>query len=1038
MTKPKAYITTVFVLCYILLAGQNKWWRPIDIADANRDGTEQKLIGKNSQVYHLDIRAFRQILLSMKRDERDTLSIEFPMPDGSFRSFILRETPVFDQESSDKYVDYHSYTGQSHELHTATLKLSMSPFGIHAMVLLADGSAIYLDPYFVSGDEYYVLYRKQDVESPAQPLHCNVLLSDQKINTKDDRLDDEPGYRSSQECIKRVYRLALACTGEYGMFYGGTIEKVLAAYNMTMTRVNGIYERDLAISFLMVSDTDKLIYLDGNTDPFVSNNNDAIINQNQSNTDKIIGFSRYDIGHIFTTVNSGLARIRSLCTSSKAMGVSGRTNPIGDPFDIDYVCHELGHQLGANHTQNNDCNRTAATAVEPGSGSTIMGYAGICTPNIQNNSDSYFHAVSLGEIQDYISMRSMVTCGNRTILDKMTPTISVSKASHTIPISTSFVLDAQTTGDTGNNLSFSWEQTDTEVALMPPRPTNTSGPAFRSLPPSASPARYFPDLLRRHIQWEVLPSVSRAMNFRCTVRDNDPSGGCTDFASVEVKVSNQAGPFVVLAPNTTTVVWPVGSPQIISWDVAKTNLTPVNCTTVDIFLSTDGGVSYPTQLAKDVPNTGQCTVTTPFLPTVTAKIMVKASDNIFFDVSEANFSIVSTFSTAVSPMTFDVCARDTLVTSIGLQKLTGSTLPITLSMANLQPGIMARFDVNPITSFPRQVTLTMSGFDQLGQGKYAVSLIATSGIEKTFTKLDIFKETSIPITTALIRPLDGIENVEAKSVRFLWHRVTGASKYQLEWSTSPAFKVDVFTIITTDTSYENKLEEANIYFWRVKAVSPCAQHPYSATQSFRTKDTPVGSINLIYNEWLLADRGGSAALSNALLQTSGSKSDQIIYTILTNTKNGQLTLRQKSLNVGDRFTQEDIDVGNLVYHHANSNDTTDFFMFNVVDDKNRWMPSAVFNIRIKNLILGAILHREKTLLCARDQNAIISAFAFGGQPPYAFSRDGLTYVDSSRFVDVGAGMYQVFVKDGIGNIAKTNVVLISQQIPITAVVVTDK
>jgi hypothetical protein len=446
-------------------------------------------------------------------------------------------------------------------------------------------------------------------------------------------------------CDLRTYRLAVAATGEYTTFQGGTLALAQAAQVTTMNRVNGVYEKDIAITMVIVPNNDLIIYTNAGSDPYTNGTPGTMINQNQTNVDAQIGSANYDIGHVFGTNSGGLAGLGVVCSGSqKARGVTGSSAPVGDPFDIDYVAHEMGHQFGGNHTQNNNCNSVAAARREPGSASTIMGYAGICAPDVQSNSDDYFHGYNLGEISNEI-LSNGHTCEVLTSLNNTPPVIASTNGNVTVPANTPFALTAIASDVDGDQLTYLWEQMNNQASTQPPLATATGGPNFRSFDPDTLPTRYFPKLSalanNGPFTWEVIPSVTRTMNFRVSVKDNHAVGSCNDYTDVTLSTTAAAGPFIVTYPDATGISWAENSTQTVTWDVANTDLAPVNCTSVRILLSIDGGLSYPYELNAGTTNDGSESVLVPATPTTTARIMVISAAGTFFDISNNNFAITT-------------------------------------------------------------------------------------------------------------------------------------------------------------------------------------------------------------------------------------------------------------------------------------------------------------------------------------------------------------------------------------------------------------
>jgi hypothetical protein len=404
-----------------------------------------------------------------------------------------------------------------------------------------------------------------------------------------------------------------------------------------------------------------------------------MLDQNQTTLDNVIGTDDYDIGHVFSTGGGGIAIVEVPCwDGNKAKGVTGLSNPTGDPYYVDYVAHEMGHQMGANHTFNGTAgscgggNRNATTAFEPGSGSTIMAYAGICgSQNVQSSSataggisDDYFHVGSLEQIVAKISNTGSGfggSCGIVTTPGNTPPTAIAGSGGFTIPASTPFQLTGSATDPDGTgSLTYAWEQYDTGLAGGAPTPATATGPMFRSREGSTSPTRYFPQLSdilsgANGNTWEVLPSESRDLTFQLTVRDNSPQFGGVDSAQISFSVDGGSGPFRVTSQNSP-VSYQVGDAVAVTWEVANTTSAPVSCSGVDIRLSADGGQSFAYELASNTANDGSEPVSMPSVQTTTARILVACHDNIFLDIADSNFTVTI-------PVAYNCSGADPVVSS---------------------------------------------------------------------------------------------------------------------------------------------------------------------------------------------------------------------------------------------------------------------------------------------------------------------------------------------------------------------------------------
>ena len=641
--------TKIFTLSLLLIAmmsfGQN-YWKKAGVT--SKENLAQRWVQpKQFSVYELNLAQLKSDLSQVPQRFSTDLShlITFPAADGKFRNYIVQEAPVMEPELQAKYPEIRSYVGWDKNNSQNSIRFSITPeTGISIMYF--DGSNVsYLDK-LTNNESQYIFYKRNDLPANDRLFQCKVEEFKGEIGA--DLTAKAPLVFDGKF---RKYRLALSASGEYTAFHGGTVAKALAAMAVTMTRVNGVYEKTISVTMMMIANNNLIVYTNSATDPFTNGDPGAMIDENQVNTDAVIGSANYDIGHVFGTNSGGLAGLGVICTASKANGVTGSGAPINDPFDIDYVAHEMGHQFGGNHTfraSSGACqgNANSATAFEPGSGSTIMAYAGICGVNdVQPNSDAYFHSASVNEMYKVITRAS--DCSVKTNNNNGVPTADAG-LDYTIPKSTAFVLTGVGTDPNNDPITYLWEQLDSQNSTQPPVSTATVGPVYRSFTPTVSASRFFPKLslvLANNLTptWEVTPSVARTLNFSLLVNDDKATGNqaARDLMKVTVATS---GPFAVTS-QPTNIAYNAATPITVNWNVAGTNAAPVNTAQVQILLSKDGGATFNTVLAASVPNTGSASVNLPNEAISSARLMVKAVDNIYFALNPSFFSVTKSLAT---------------------------------------------------------------------------------------------------------------------------------------------------------------------------------------------------------------------------------------------------------------------------------------------------------------------------------------------------------------------------------------------------------
>ncbi len=802
---------------------------------------------KDYLTFKLDLLSLKSKLASVKRYDDPLyipVFIELPKPDGGVGYYQVYENETMSIGLAEKFPEIRSYDGIATDNSGEVVKFDLTPQGFHAMTLVPGKPTLFIDPYAFGPDiEHYIVYAKDQYISTKE-FSCDVTESFVDALNKGTNVP----VKSYGNCTKRTYRLALSATGEYTTFHGGTVALAQAAQVTTMNRVNGVYMRDFAVTMSIIANNNLIIYTNSSTDPFSNGNPGSMITQNQSNTTTVIGSANYDIGHVFGTNSGGLAGLGVVCNSSqKARGVTGSGAPIGDPFDIDYVAHEIGHQHGGNHTfagSTGSCaggNANLATGYEPGSGSTIMAYAGICSPNdIQPNSDDHFHTGTFIEVHNFLTGAGS-GCGVATAISAQSaPTVTVAGGSYTIPINTPFALTASATDPDGDVLTYCWEQMNNNTTVNVPTATQTAGPNFRSRTPSLSPTRYFPTLSSltggAASTFEVLPSVNRTMSFKCLVRDNELGGGCNDEATVSITTTTSAGPFIVNYPTNTGITWPGNSSQTVTWSVANTNVAPVSCANVDILISTDGGATF-TNIADNVPNDGSQVITVPNTSTTTAIIMVICENGTFFDVSNNVFTITAAtndYTLSLSNNAISACQGSNATYTVQVGQIGAYSDPVNLSVTGNPVGTTVNFSPNPVIP-GNTSTLTISNTGGATPGAYNLTITgnSTSGTHTTSGSLLI--STNGASASTLTSPANGAASAPIQTV-LTWSNPGAGLLFDVTIATDASFTniVETATGLTTTTYTAQLLSPGTTYYWKVSTYNSCTSAVVSSVFSYTT------------------------------------------------------------------------------------------------------------------------------------------------------------------------------------------------------------
>ncbi|PJJ11136.1 putative secreted protein (Por secretion system target) [Flavobacterium sp. 1] len=731
----------IFIVFFKTYSQDSAHWKSVNKIT---DFSNQKL-GDNSDLDHkllfsLNEISFKQTLnnLQEKSNKNAVTKISIPNSNGLLELFVIKESSNFSPELQDEFPDIRAYSGIGITDPNASISFSVSPNGIQSMVLRGDSCSEFID-LLDKDKSIYILSTSKNRNKGDLPLTCRT--ADIVLNRE---LTKKTGQLKSNTGVFKTIRLALSCTGEYANYFGGTAAGALAGMNATMTRVNAVFNKDLALKLEIISNNNLIIYTNASTDPYSDEaqglktisgcTGDCPGTWNkevQKTITDVIGEGNYDIGHLFAASGGGgdAGCIGCVCspltnTNSTPVFITGKgsgytspanSKPEGSTFDIDYVAHEIGHQIGANHIFSYDIEKTNVS-VEPGSGSTIMGYAGITDYNVQSHSDSYFGYASILQIQENLAA---ISCPINTILTNQTPTINAGM-DYIIPKSTPFVLKGTGSDPNKNTLSYCWEQydsaTDQTGSNSIAYPTKTNGPLFRSILPSSSPNRYMPALDKvlagqLTTTWESLSSINRTLNFTLTGRNNAPLGlAQTNTDAMTVTVTASAGPFTITSQNNPDTNWTSGTAETINWTVNNTNTLPGSAN-VNIKLSTDGGLTFSTTLVSNIPNNGSAQITVPNISATNCRIMIEPTANIYYAVNSQSFSITNstasscnkyTFATpfsipeseTYSSLTIDVPSSEENVADINVEiKLTHPYLPdIQIELINPQGIVVKLFD----------------------------------------------------------------------------------------------------------------------------------------------------------------------------------------------------------------------------------------------------------------------------------------------------------------------------------------------------------
>jgi hypothetical protein len=643
MTLQSILILTLSFTNFAIQA--DELWQPKTTQEKSEQLKPLRAMANNARYIQIN----QNVLNHTFANPKLSAEIVLPLPNGLSVSVKVSPSPILSEALAEQYPHFMTYEAEQVDQPKNIGRFSISHLGLFGFFRY-NNQWMLLSPRYQGEAEEYASYWYKDAPTQFETvsLAADFLLADKK--------QEQPVL--AQKLVTtgdtvRTYKLAISTTGEYAQKLGGTTENVLAELMNLVNRINQVLLIDLALQFELI-DNQAIIFLDPTSDPYTDSNIATDIEENQSVIDQAIGSQNYDIGHLLGNNGGGLAFVGVVCDNQfKAQGYTGLSNTQGERFYIDLVTHELGHQLGANHsfnaTNSDSCaegQRNNNTAYEPGSGSTIMSYAGICgSQNLQNNSDPYFHSISIQNIRDYVDGFYGQRCGVDVAIDNAIPQVQLTQNVYTIPSDTPFVLSASATDADNDLLTYTWEQFDNGGTLgatnnlTEMNNDNGNNPLFRSYNPIELSQRYFPqlsDVLTGQTRLgETYATTDRDLRFRFTVRDNNGGVNQQDLV-ITVTTANQT--FNIDTPTQ----WQGLSKQTVTWDIGDTLKAPINCANVDILLIADAVNPIETKVLMGTPNDGQQNITAPNVTSVNARLVLKCSDNIFYALSPAAFSIMTT------------------------------------------------------------------------------------------------------------------------------------------------------------------------------------------------------------------------------------------------------------------------------------------------------------------------------------------------------------------------------------------------------------
>jgi subtilisin-like proprotein convertase family protein len=792
------------------------------------------------------------------------LTLAIPQHDGSLEGYHIYRVMACEQGIYDRHPGWYTFAGRAVKNPARTVRGSLTARGFRVMLTDETLSTAWLEPYSDFQGDQYIVYQQsavpdvqlsQPVTTGWDPNRPTVTLPRDERSTATQVVE-----RGAPELMQlKIYRFAVGCTGTFAQDNGGTQETALAAVIEYSNWTSSIMERDIALRLQVTAESENLIFINPDTDPFQQTDILGILTEAGPVINGFVGgVNKYDVGHIYTRYQGGsalgVAGGLTCVNASKANGVSGGFPSIdyGGPF-VGVIGQEVGHQMSGGHTWNrcgDDSGRAGGSAFEPGSGTTIMSYAGSCgADNIQSDMDLYYHAGSIEEIQFFYNFLLGNECGTLTETTNHRPEVTHNyQNGFFIPKETPFFLDGSATDIDGDSLSYVWEQMDLGPSCPLTAPVGNA-PLFRTIPPTNNTKRFFPKIStvvnNSTDLTEQLPKINRDMTFRLSARDNKPAEGGTGWKDVEFRATNEAGPFLVTYPNTTTVEWLQGEFVSVTWDVANTDGALVNCKKVNIYLSTNNGSSWPLLLAEGVVNDGAHTIQVPNnIVTTNARIVVAAADNIFYDMSNAKFKIsaptMPSLTAGLSENSAVLCLPAVFSAQVMTAAVQGynNAATVTLQNLNIPNGAVVTLGSNTLSA-GGNTTLLADFSDVTIAGNYSFEVKVTApNMPDYVLPVQLVTTTNDFSTMALQAPVDGSTSLLQNQI-LRWNTANDAVSYDVQLATAPTFAAGTLIATKSNVVVDSfkvpiLLEKNQAYYWRIRPNNSCSPHPWTEPFFFST------------------------------------------------------------------------------------------------------------------------------------------------------------------------------------------------------------